>query len=89
MTRIDEVRSELVRRRADLAGHARGPLRDHLENVGAMLRAWKQPERVVLAGMLHSAYSTESYGYRLFGVRDRPRVCMGEVSYAIGDLARI
>jgi hypothetical protein len=73
-SRAAEVARELVRRRADLVDHARGSLEQHLLGVHAVLVSWGQPERVRLAGLLHSAYSTEAFGHRLFGRADRPRV---------------
>ena len=73
-TRAEEVIAELTRRRADLAAHGRGSLERHLRGVHAMLGAWQQPEHVQLAGLLHSAYSTEFYGFRLFGRGERARV---------------
>ena len=72
--RAADVARELARRRADLVGHARGSLEQHLVGVHDILRGWGQPERVRLAGLLHSAYSTEAYGYCLFGRRERARV---------------
>jgi uncharacterized protein DUF6817 len=73
-TRAAEVARELTRRRADLVDHARGSLEQHLLGVHGVLARWGRPERVQLAGLLHSAYSTEAYGARLFGRADRPRV---------------
>ena len=72
--RVAEVARELARRRADLVGHARGSLEQHLSGVHAMLARWGQPERVRLAGLLHSAYSTEAYNFALFGYDERARV---------------
>jgi len=72
--RAAEAARELTRRRADLVGHGRGSLEGHLASVYEVLRAWQQPERVLLAGLLHSGYSTESFKPRLFGVKERPRV---------------
>ncbi len=72
--RAAEVARELVRRRADLATHARGSLEQHLVGVHDVLQRWGQPERVRLAGLLHSAYSTEAYGHCLFGRGERARV---------------
>lgn len=72
--RLAEVARELVRRRADLVSHAQGSLEMHLIGVHDILLAWAQPERVRLAGILHSGYSTESFGFRLFGPRERARV---------------
>jgi Aspartyl/Asparaginyl beta-hydroxylase len=69
-----EVLRELARRRTDLVKHARGSLLAHLQGVQAILAAWGCPERVRLAGLLHSAYSTEEFTYRLFGKDERPRV---------------
>ena len=72
--RLAEVARELVRRRADLVNHAQGSLETHVIGVHDVLVAWAQPERVRLAGLLHSGYSTESFGFRLFGPRERARV---------------
>src|SRR5580693_1337569 len=70
----DEVIAEMRRRRADLVQHGRTSLERHLRGVHAMLTAWHQPEHVCLAALLHSAYSTESFSFELFGRRERPRV---------------
>ncbi len=70
----DDVIAEMRRRRADLLQHGRTSLERHLRGVHAMLMAWRQPEHVCLAGLLHSAYSTESFGFELFGRRERSRV---------------
>jgi hypothetical protein len=72
--RAAEVARELTRRRADLVGHARGSLEQHLLGVHTLLVRWQQPERVCLAGLLHSAYSTESFEHRLFPRAERARV---------------
>jgi len=72
--RTEEVLRELTRRRADLVDHARGSLEEHLVGVRALLRRWQQPEHVQLAGLLHSAYATDGFRFRLFGRTERPRV---------------
>lgn len=72
--RAGEVVRELVRRRADLVRHARGSLQQHLLGVYEVLGRWGQPELVRLAGLLHSAYSTEAYDFSLFRRADRARV---------------
>lgn len=72
--RASDVARELVRRRADLVSHARGSLEQHLVGVYEVLERWGQPERVRLAGLLHSGYSTESFGFRMFGESERPRI---------------
>jgi hypothetical protein len=72
--RVAEVARELVRRRADLVDHAQGSLEQHLVGAHDVLRAWEQPERVRLAGLLHSGYSTEAFGFRMFGPKERARV---------------
>ncbi len=77
LRRDAEVLRELVRRRADLERHARSSLASHLTGVHAVLVQWRQPEHVRLAGLLHSAYSTEDYGFRLFGRDERARVRAG------------
>lgn len=72
--RITEATRELARRRADLVQHGRSSLERHLLGVHAVLERWGQPERVQLAGLLHSAYSTESFRYSLFSRQDRARL---------------
>ena len=72
--RIAEAARELVRRRADLVVHARGSLQEHLLGVHDILERWGQPERVRLAGLLHSGYSTEAFAFHLFAAHERPRV---------------
>jgi hypothetical protein len=72
--RAAEVARELARRRADLTPHARSSLEQHLVGVHDVLLCWGQPEHVRLAGLLHSAYSTEAFGLALFGRAERPRV---------------
>jgi hypothetical protein len=72
--RAAEAARELFRRRADLVRHARGSLEQHLAGTHDVLRRWGQPERVRLAGLFHSAYSTEVFAVRVFGARERPRV---------------
>jgi hypothetical protein len=42
--------------------------------VRGILETWQQPAPVVLAGFLHSAYSTEAFRHRLFGRDERARV---------------
>src|SRR5580704_11674336 len=69
-----EVARELTRRRADLVQHGRGSLESHLLGVHGVLERWGQPERVRLAGLLHSAYSTESFQFVLFDRHERSRV---------------
>jgi tetratricopeptide (TPR) repeat protein len=69
-----EVSRELLRRRADLVQHGRGSLESHLSGVHDILERWRQPEHVRLAGLLHSAYSTESFQFSLFDRSERPRV---------------
>jgi tetratricopeptide (TPR) repeat protein len=72
--RAAEAARELVRRRADLVPHGRASLQHHLRGVHEVLERWGQPERVRLAGLFHSAYSTESFGFCLFGRQERARL---------------
>jgi tetratricopeptide (TPR) repeat protein len=72
--RFAEFVRELTRRRGDLVEHGRGSLKQHLEGVHAMLARWEQPERVRLAGLAHSVYSTESFRVALFGRDERSRL---------------
>jgi tetratricopeptide (TPR) repeat protein len=72
--RAAEVLRELTRRRGDLVEHGRGSLRQHLQGVYAVLAGWGQPERVQLAGLVHSVYSTESFQVALFRRDERARL---------------
>jgi aspartyl/asparaginyl beta-hydroxylase (cupin superfamily) len=43
------------------ASHGRSTLYDHLVGTSSVLKAWQQPERIVMAGLFHSIYSTPNY----------------------------
>ena len=43
----------------------------HLLGVAGILEAWQQPPELVLAGLLHSVYSTEMYPWGVFGFGER------------------
>jgi aspartate beta-hydroxylase len=73
-TRVAATLQELGRRQANLIPHGVGSLEAHLRGTCDILSAWEQPARVVLAGLLHSAYSTESFEHRLFGLDERALV---------------
>jgi len=70
----DEALLELTRRRADLVPHGSGSLQQHLLGVHSLLENWGQPERVKLAGLLHSVYSTEAFRVALVDRSERARV---------------
>jgi aspartyl/asparaginyl beta-hydroxylase (cupin superfamily) len=71
---VDDVKAELARRCAHFVDHARGSLEQHLAGVHAVLGRWSQPDHVQLAGLLHSAYSTETFEHILFDRSERARV---------------
>ena len=66
----------------DLVRHSDSSLAQHLRGVQRILEAWGQPERVRLAGLLHSAYSTEAFPIALFrrNERGRARELLGEAA---------
>ena len=43
----------------------------HLQGTHAILAAWRQPSRVMLAGLLHSAYSTDAFEHAVFRTDER------------------
>ena len=72
--RVAEAVRELFRRRADRVDHPRDSLEQHFLGVYEILARWRQPERVRLAGLVHSAYSTDSFPHRLFADWEQGRV---------------
>jgi aspartate beta-hydroxylase len=49
-------------------------LYEHLCGVASVLRAWKQPETVCVAGMFHSIYSTDKFQHATLSISERPRL---------------
>jgi aspartate beta-hydroxylase len=72
--RLEETLCELKRRRAYLVRHGRGSLEQHLRGTHEVLTRWHQSARVRLAGLLHSAYSTDAFPHGLFQPTERARV---------------
>jgi hypothetical protein len=59
------------RRRAQGGATAGRLFPAHLLGVAGILEAWQQPPEIVLAGLLHSVYSTEMYPWGVFGFGER------------------
>jgi len=60
------VSESLLRRRADIVLHGHSTLYQHLIATFTILEAWGMSEEVCLAGLVHSAYSTDRFRTRLF-----------------------
>ncbi|HEL3815306.1 TPA: hypothetical protein UMY79_002198 [Stenotrophomonas maltophilia] len=60
--------------RADQVPHSGRTLKDHLEGTGRILREWRCDEAVCIAGMFHSIYGTNVFGFKRLGWSDRPLV---------------
>jgi aspartate beta-hydroxylase len=69
-----DVLSELERRGAARLRHGRASFAHHLRGTYNLLTRWRQPARVCLAGLLHSAYSTDRFSPGLFRRDERTRV---------------
>ena len=54
--------------------HSGRTLYEHLCGVASILRAWKQPEIVCLAGMFHSIYSTDKFQHATLAISERSRL---------------
>jgi aspartate beta-hydroxylase len=72
LLQCDEV---LIKRHADIIPHARWSLRQHLLGTFRILEQWNESADVQLAGVLHSVYSTDVFGTRLFARDERELVC--------------
>lgn len=68
------VAAELALRRADVVQHERWSLQRHLTVTHDILRRWRQPEHVCLAGLMHSVYSTDGFSHSLFARDEREHV---------------
>ena len=84
--RTADVARELARRRADLVGHARGSLEQHLVGVHDTLQRWGQPERVrprrdrpAAPPMVRSLWTASRHrrGTAVISIRMRPRRSIG------------
>ena len=54
--------------------HAGRSLAVHLAGTYSILRRWKQPEPVAIAGLCHSLYGTDAFDTACLGSQDRDRV---------------
>jgi len=77
---VDRVCSELRSRGALSIPQGRWPFYEHLVATFQILDSWPEKEAVCLAGLLHSAYSTEAFSQALFDPSNRS---------VMGDLAGI
>lgn len=58
-------------RQADLSA---GTFMDHLVGVEAAMRVWELPETLCMAGLFHSVYGTQGYGYYTLPLSQRAKV---------------
>ena len=72
--RIVPIVDELKRRGAEAQPHGRSSLLRHLCGTRDILVVWNQPERLRLAGIVHSVYATDAFSPALFDVADREAV---------------
>lgn len=72
--RTAKILAELERRGAESCRHGRGSLLRHLYNTFDVLTTWRQPDRVRLAGLMHSIYATDAYARPLFDLTERVAV---------------
>src|SRR3981081_2667569 len=63
--------AEVQRRGADSWPHGFNSFLGHLCGTHDILTTWRQPERVRLAGAVHSAYATEAFPRALFDLSER------------------
>jgi hypothetical protein len=68
------ILAELQRRCAGLCLHGPGSLLQHLYGTFDVLTAWHQPDRVRLAGIVHSGYATQAFAHALFNLSERETV---------------
>jgi hypothetical protein len=70
----------LERRGSGLIRHGRASFLHHLRGTYEILRRWRQPRHVCLAGLVHSAYSTDRFPDGVFdhGERAQVRELIGE-----------
>lgn len=72
---------ELLEARAAQIKHSLGrSFWAHLEGTACILRAWRQPEALCVAGLAHSAYATQAFPEALLSESDRSplRAAIGE-----------
>lgn len=83
---ITALKDLLSSRGANTLPHTHARLfTSHVIGVADILRAWEQPQEVLLAGLFHSVYSTEMYPWGLYGFDERKAL-----SQAIGtDAERV
>lgn len=72
--RLANIDQLLISRGAHHIPHSRWSLQQHLGGTLEILEHWRQPSYLCLAGLLHSAYSTESFSFRLLKGDDRALV---------------
>lgn len=80
-----EVVAVLAERGAARIAHPGGNLLDHLMRTAQMLRSWRAPDELVMAGLAHAAYGTDGFAVALFALDERDVVAqsVGEQAEAI------
>jgi hypothetical protein len=74
MKSYDDNLTALRRKGAPAQCHGERSLYDHLNATYGVLSNWRQPDRVRLAGLMHSVYSTDVFGPALFARTERDEV---------------
>jgi hypothetical protein len=85
---LQRIKDELRCRRTHLVRHGSQSLERHLIGTYDILTAWRQPERVAHAGLVHSVYSTDVFNHQTFtlGERDSVRGLVGEAAERLAYL---
>ncbi len=61
----------LIELNTDSRSHSSGTLIDHLQKTYELLKLWKNPNYVCLAGLFHSIYGTQIYKKQTLGLEER------------------
>jgi hypothetical protein len=69
--RLADVERALLQRGANTVQHSRWSLQVHLVGTFELLEYWRQREALCLAGLLHSAYSTDAFRRGVFDIEER------------------
>lgn len=88
MTTLDTLRGRLVTLGADRTAHSGRTLMEHLTSTARLLEDWGCDEAVCIAGMFHSIYGTNAFGYSSLhhGDREQLRDLIGHRAEALAFL---
>lgn len=74
MTTLDTLRGRLVILGADRTAHSGRTLMEHLTSTARLLESWGCDEAVCIAGMFHSIYGTNAFGFSGLDPGDREQL---------------